>query len=148
MNSKERIEDLILPACIAIREVFKDELSAGKAIDSNARSKMSAFGASIVMGSMKATIMNYCNGNAEDGDINKKLMGCLWQLLKEEKCFSPEFRSPKICSENGIETLKKIVMEEDNSADKYEEDILTAATAIKMALNLFPLKKQKEGASE
>ncbi|MEE3453400.1 hypothetical protein [Dialister sp.] len=141
MNSKERIEELILPASAAIQDTFTDECKGGKAIDSQARSKMSAFGASVIMGSLKATIMNYCDDEAEDSVINKKLMDCLWLLLQEKKYFSPDFSNADLGGAEGAKALKKFVMEKADSADKYEEDILTAATAIKMALNLFPLEK-------
>lgn len=136
MNSKERIEDLILPACNAIRTTF-----GTSTIDSQARSKMSAFGASIIMGSLKATIMNYCDDEADDSAINKKLMDCLWQLLKEKEYFSSDFSKADTDNAGGAKALKKFVMEKPDNTGEYEENILTAATAIKMALNLFPLEK-------
>lgn len=136
MTTNERIEKLILPACESIRETFKN----ADEIDAQARSKMSAFGASIIMGSLKATIMNFCDDKADDKDINSNMMLCLWKLLRRQDCFGTIYQGK---SEN-VEGLKDFVMEsKGDSLDKTKEDILTAATAIKMALNLFPLKNEK-----
>lgn len=139
MTTNERIEKLILPACEVIRDTFDNP----NEIDAQARSKMSAFGASIIMGSLKSTIMNYCDEKADDTDINKNLMECLWKLLRKPGYF--DFHYEKEFSD--IAGFKKFVISNKDYTDEIEEDILVAATVIKMALNLFPFKK-KEGDAE
>ncbi len=111
-----------IPAAI---NYIKDEglLEEGK-VDKAFRGRISQFGAAVQLGSLKAAVAFYSEqgGSATDRSILMKIIYRLVYLTPEDK--------------TNVEA-KDLLLKVVNEGDLHKEEILDAATAIKLALNAY-----------
>ena len=121
--NKRRIDDLIPQAYTALETVKIAE--KGK-IDSSWRGQISSFGASVATGSLLAAVVFFsAKSEKTKVDDRKKLMDAIAKLIGEEDIY---------------EYVK--------TADKRtaKENIMNAAVALKLAMNLYDLGKGEKNA--
>lgn len=104
------------------------------------RGYISSFGAAIAMGSLKAAIAAYsAKGSAVEH--REKLIDIIYALI-ENKSYEDvvsEQDNNKASNNNEMSGLLKYV-NELNDDRKAEEEILNAAIAVKLAMNMYDLK--------
>jgi CRISPR-associated protein Cmr5 len=116
--NKRKVDELIPQAYQVLRDVrIADE--QGK-VDGKWRGQISSFGASIAQGSLLAAVSFFSAQGGADVD-RSKLMEAIKRLLKKEQ------------------PLFKYV--EGTDKRKAKEEILNAAVALKLAMNLYELGK-------
>jgi len=133
--NKKRVDALILPA-ITVLKNLKIADANGK-IDSTFRSQISAFGASVIMGSFKSAIAFYAKqGNSDvDRALLIRAMYCLVSGC-ENTNVSGEYIFHQICCADNLAQI--------------QEDYINASIALKLAMNFFDLDKgtKEEGNEE
>ncbi len=112
----------------AIEYIKKDGiLDENGEVDKGFRSRISQFGASVKMGSLAAAVAFYSEQGGAKTD-RSKLMKIIFRLVYPELAESATEKS----------LLLKVTGED---GDKYKEEILDAAAAIKLGLNAYAWKK-------
>ena len=107
------------------------------------RGQISSFGASIMQGSLLSAVSFFsAQGGAETK--RERLMMAIWLLLNREKQFNISFE-PKNDEEKEkykevATRLYKQVQPQPNDK-KLKEDIVNAAVALKLAMNLYDMGK-------
>ena len=125
--NKKRVDSLILPA-ITVLKNLKIADANGK-IDSTFRSQISAFGASVIMGSFKSAIAFYAKkGNS---DVDREL------LIRAMYCLVSGCENTNV---SGEDIFNQICDPQTNLA-QIQEDYINASTALKLAMNFFDLGK-------
>lgn len=120
--NRYRVEELIGDARTVIAEQYKDQA----VIDKMMRSKMSAFGAAVVMSGALPAIAFY-------KDNEPTIVTLLEKLYK--KCY-------KDASGDIFEIMDKQVREHRET--EATEELLAMAVSLKMAFNLFKLEKKAQ----
>ena len=129
---KNRINKL-LPIAV---EVIKNKLS--EPIPNEFRGYIASFGAAVTMGSLPAAVAYYSAASKNDKEDRTKLPVMILEVLKGENAAIT------------VDTLFEYVtsFKNDNESFAIKEDVLHAAIAIKLGLNLFEIeskdKKDKE----
>lgn len=139
--SKKRIDDLIPQACKAISEC-KLSTKDGK-VDGALRGQISSFGAAVTMGSLLSAVAFFSIKGGAKSDRQLLMKAIHWLISEPER--EPERRS----SVTDTSLLDMLVS--TSNPDVYREEIIDAAIAIKLAMNLFDIDKSgkakaKEGA--
>ena len=124
--NKEIINQEISTAYEVLAEV--GIAKSGK-IDNAFRGQISSFGAAITMGNLKAAIAFFSQTNGASVDRDKIPVAIL-EVLKRERNAKPSYN-----------TLFQMLNEE---GEAVKEDILNAAIALKLAMNLYELVKPKK----
>lgn len=119
--NRYRIEELIGDARKVIAEQYKDQDS----IDMMMRSKMSAFGAAVIMSGVLPAIAFY-------RDNQKEIVIMLEKLYKKVH---------KNASGDIFDIMDQQIREHREA--EATEELLAMSVSLKMALNLFNLKKKK-----
>jgi hypothetical protein len=129
---KNRINKL-LPIAV---EVIKNKLS--EPIPNEFRGYIASFGAAVTMGSLPAAVAYYSAASKNAKEDRTKLPVMILEVLKGENAAIT------------VDTLFEYVtsFKNDNESFAIKEDVLHAAIAIKLGLNLFEIeskdKKDKE----
>ncbi|WOC31810.1 MULTISPECIES: type III-B CRISPR module-associated protein Cmr5 [Caproicibacterium] len=122
----KRKVDALIPRAYDI--LAKVEIAKDGKIDKAWRGQIASFGAAISMGSLLSAVCFFSdNGNA--AVERKKLMNGIFLLIKDEY-------SKQISNAN---TLFELISQKSNGK-KLKEDILNAAIALKLAMNLYTLE--------
>lgn len=147
MNKKK--VDSYLKNAVAVLE--KTKIVEEKKIEKGYRRQISTFGASVTMGSILSAVA--CFSEQGKANVNRsKLMAAIYLLLKNEKLkeYNEELKEyygkkdpdKKDPDKNYSNKLFEYV--KDNYPDNavtVKEEILEAAVALKLAMNLYELKK-------
>jgi hypothetical protein len=130
---KNRINRL-LPIAV---EVIEKELT--EPIPNEFRGYIASFGAAITMGSLPAAVAYYSAKSKNAKEDRTKLPVMILEVLKKE-----ENRAVT------VNTLFEYVtsFENENESFAIKEDVLHAAIAIKLGLNLFEIESKDEKAKE
>ena len=97
-------------------------------IDKTFRGQISGFGAAVTMGSLNSAIAFFSQKNEASVDRDK-IPKAILEVLQRTKCVEPEYKN---------------LFEVTNSkGDDIKEDIINAAIALKLAMNLYELIKTK-----
>ncbi len=128
--SKQRIEEWIPLACEAIRTCG---LSKENKVDPAHRGKIASFGAAVTMGNLLSAVAFFSNKGGADSERQLLMKAIHWILSPADKRAS--------VSETSL--LYELIKNGDS--DKRKADILDAAVAIKLAMNLFDLGNRGKG---
>lgn len=138
---KQRIERY-LPTAIEAVNTFK--ISENNEVDNQYKGYISSMGASVIQTGLLPTIAFYSSQSSKSEKDRRKIMDSVFWIVG--KC-------------EGIHNLTKISKNNDNItiaedllqfADKYENEelllnrLLDAATALKLAIRTFAIKKKEE----
>lgn len=123
---KNRINRL-LPIAV---EVIKKELS--EPIPNEFRGYIASFGAAVTMGSLPAAVAYYSAASKNAKEDRTKLPVMIFEVLKGENAAIT------------VDTLFEYVtsFKNDNESLAIKEDVLHAAIAIKLGLNLFEIESK------
>ena len=117
---------------MAYQLLAKHEIAKDGIIDKTYRGQISTFGAAITMGSLLAAIA-YFSENAGASVERQRLLDVIYDIVKS-RCADENM--PKTLFEYASARKKKGV-----SAERYcKEEILNAAIATKLAMNLYELQ--------
>jgi len=132
---KSKVDALIPKAQEEIRAqgIYKDGF-----IDNTFRGQISSFGAAVTMGSLLSAVAYFSKKGSGEEDGRPLLMKAIYALIKGHN--APQ----------GENSLYEYVKQEIRAGreDSVKEDVINAALAVKLAINLFNVKprKPKEGA--
>ena len=129
---KNRINRL-LPIAV---EVIKNKLS--EPIPNEFRGYIASFGAAVTMGSLPAAVAYYSAASKNAKEDRTKLPVMILEVLKGENTAIT------------VDTLFEYVTsaENDNESFAIKEDVLHAAIAIKLGLNLFEIESKDKKVKE
>ena len=129
---KNRINRL-LPIAV---EVIKKELS--EPIPNEFRGYIASFGAAVTMGSLPAAVAYYSAASKNAKEDRTKLPVMIFEVLKGENAAIT------------VDTLFEYVtsFKNDNESLAIKEDVLHAAIAIKLGLNLFEIESKDKKVKE
>lgn len=129
---KNRINKL-LPIAV---EVIKNKLS--EPIPNEFRGYIASFGAAVTMGSLPAAVAYYSAASKNAKEDRTKLPVMILEVLKGENAAIT------------VDTLFEYVtaFKNDNESFAIKEDVLHAAIAIKLGLNLFEIESKDEKVKE
>ena len=129
---KNRINRL-LPIVV---EVIKNKLS--EPIPNEFRGYIASFGAAVTMGSLPAAVAYYSAASKNAKEDRTKLPVMILEVLKGENTAIT------------VDTLFEYVtsFKNDNESFAIKEDVLHAAIAIKLGLNLFEIESKDEKVKE
>lgn len=127
--SKQRIDKLIPEAYQAIE---KCNLSNKGKVDKMLRSQISAFGAAVTMGSLLSAVAFFSKKGGAQSDRQLLMKAIHWLI------------SPRENRESVTETSLLDMLVKAHNPNIYRESIIDAAIAIKLAMNLFDLTKNKK----
>ena len=132
---KNRINQL-LPIAV---EVIKKELS--EPIPNEFRGYIASFGAAVTMGSLPAAVAYYSAASKNAKEDRTKLPVMILEVLKGEKGENVAIT---------VDTLFDYVtsFKNDNESFAIKEDVLHAAIAIKLGLNLFEIESKDKKVKE
>ena len=129
---KNRINKL-LPIAV---EVIKNKLS--EPIPNEFRGYIASFGAAVTMGSLPAAVAYYSAASKNAKEDRTKLPVMILEVLKGENAAIT------------VDTLFEYVtsFKNDNESFAIKEDVLHAAIAIKLGLNLFEIESKDQKVKE
>ena len=145
--NKRKIEEWIPLAKNAIE---KTGISKDGKILKSFRGQISSFGAAVTMGSMKAAVA-FFSDNGGASVKREELMKAILEILQrqeKEVGMQVDGQNKPIHGKSVKEykTLAEYVFSEENPKleDEMKEEIINAAIAIKLAMNLFELVDDKK----
>lgn len=138
--NKEKVDEMIPNAVDTLETVGIVKAKNGtKTIKKTYRGYISAFGASIMNGSLLAAVAFYSDKGASD-EHRDYLMDAICLLLKYKESTGDELRNADESEFRGklFEYVKdQIDKQEEN---KCREDIINASIALKLAMNVYVLE--------
>jgi len=127
----KRIVDKLLPSAYKAIETYKI-FENGK-VNNTFRGQISAFGAAVSMGSLLSAVAFFSAKGGSDVD-RPKLMMAIYDIVTGKQ-LNPDADDSKIALFNLIKNKR------DENSGINKEQIINAAIAIKLAINLYPLGK-------
>lgn len=128
--NKKRVNDWLIPAKKAIVECGIS--SDGKTVNKTFRGQISAFGAAVVMGSLKSAIAFYADQGGASVD-RTRLLYAIYYLVTGKKTKRAEEVFDYVC---------------ENDTPQTKEMFTDASIAIKLALNFYSLIEEDGNKSE
>lgn len=128
--SKQRIDEYLPFAYEALSECG---VAANNEINKTFRGQISTFGAAITMGSLLASVAFFSEQGGSTTERQKLMKSIHYVISRSEN------EDVSRCSSNSLFMLVKNTREEH--IDSLKEKILDAAIALKLAMNLYSLKK-------
>ncbi len=134
--SKQRIDEYLPFAYEALSECG---VAANNEINKTFRGQISTFGAAITMGSLLASVAFFSEQGSSTTERQKLMKSIHYVILKSEG------KDTSICNNNSLFLLVKNTQKDQT--DNLKEKILDAAISLKLAMNLYKLKKddKKDG---
>ncbi len=130
--SKQRIDEYLPYAYDALKECG---IAVNNEISKTFRGQISTFGAAITMGSLLASVAFFSEQGSATTE-RQKLMKAIHYVI-----FKSENKDVSECSNNSLFLLVKNTQKD--RIDSLKQNILDAAIAIKLAMNLYNLKNEK-----
>ena len=124
--NKNLINNEIKAAYDALRESGIVDAKSGK-IKKTYRGQISSFGAAVTMGSLVSAIAFFSENGGSDGE-RSKLMDAILFVLKKERGIKEQ-------------TLFDYVIKHKEEQDECKEEIMNAAIALKLAMNLYEFEQ-------
>lgn len=124
--NKNLINDEIKSAYDALRESGIVDVKTGK-IKKTYRGQISSFGAAVTMGSLVSAIAFFSENGSSDVE-RSKLMDAILLVLKQERGVAEK-------------RLFEYVINHKEEQDKCKEEIINAAIALKLAMNLYEFEQ-------
>lgn len=140
--NKRIIDEEISYAYDLLEEVgIAKDIDGEKVILKGYKSQIAAFGASISMGSLISAVAFY-NDKGNAAVDRTKLLEAIYKIITRQKGLDDPQQS-------FYEYLKEELTKCDaamyhNTYAKLKEDVINAAIALKLAMNLYPLKDETE----
>lgn len=117
----------------AYRILAKRKIASGGKVSNKYRKQISSFGAAITMGSVLSAIA-YFSEKANSETYRPRIIAAVYDIIKERK-ENKDKRFPESLFDYAKEEKKRGRYSEESC----KEDILNAAIALKLAMNLYEL---------
>lgn len=136
MNKKK--VDSYLKNAVAVLE--KTKIVEEKKIEKGYRRQISTFGASVTMGSILSAVA--CFSEQGKANVNRsKLMAAIYLLLKNEELEEDYVWTKEDDKKYSNLLFEYVKKKYPDNVVTVKEEILEAAVALKLAMNLYELKK-------
>ncbi len=133
---KRAVEKWLPAAASAIRDNLAETEHGKKVVDKGLRGQISGLGAAIEMGSLLAAVAFYSNKGGAQTD-RQHIIRAIESMLKADR-WAPLFK-------NDADLFQAVLNARTAGTEKeLRQDILACAVALKLAMNLFEPKKEKE----
>lgn len=123
----------------AYEGIIKAEIARNGKVNKSYRGQISTLGAAITMGSVKAAVCFFSEAANNNSEVDRsKLLKAITYVL--QTCEDTKERYKAVGGKKG---LKEYVLNANSDTEILKEDIVNAAIAIKLALNLFEWEAAK-----
>lgn len=114
----------------AYKGIIDSKISKDGKVNKSYRGQISILGAAITMGSIKSALCFFSEKANNNSDVDRsKLLDTIYYVLKNSEDTKEKYKD--------VENLNAYVVNADSDKDALKEDIINAAIAIKLAMNLF-----------
>lgn len=126
----------------AYEALKKCKIAKNGFINKTYRGQISSFGAAITTGSLLSAVCFFSDNAGATTERKNLLKAIVYILGKEEEVKEvKEIDETEICK-NGNKILYDYIAAKGADMDKWKEDILNAAIALKLAMNLYTFEKE------
>ena len=120
----------------AYQGIIDAKISQNGKVNKSYRGQISTLGAAITMGSVKSAICFFSEKANNNSDVDRsKLLDAIYYVLRNSEDTKEKYKN--------VENLKSYVLNSDSDKEALKEDIVNAAIAIKLAMNLFEWEAAK-----
>lgn len=114
----------------AYKAIIDAEISKYGKVNKSYRGQISTLGAAITMGSIKSAICFFSEKANNNSDVDRsKLLKAISYVLKNSEDTREQYKK--------VDDFKMYILNSDLDIEALKEDIVNAAIAIKLAMNLF-----------
>lgn len=114
----------------AYKAIIDAEISKDGKVNKSYRGQISTLGAAITMGSIKSAICFFSEKANNNSDVDRsKLLKAISYVLKNSEDTREQYKK--------VDDFKMYILNSDLDIEVLKEDIVNAAIAIKLAMNLF-----------
>lgn len=114
----------------AYKAIIDTEISKDGKVNKSYRGQISTLGAAITMGSIKSAICFFSEKANNNSDVDRsKLLKAISYVLKNSEDTREQYKK--------VDDFKVYILNSDLDIEALKEDIINAAIAIKLAMNLF-----------
>ena len=114
----------------AYKAIIDAEISKDGKVNKSYRGQISTLGAAITMGSIKSAICFFSEKANNNSDVDRsKLLKAISYVLKNGEDTREQYKK--------VDDFKVYILNSDLDIEALKEDIINAAIAIKLAMNLF-----------
>jgi CRISPR/Cas system CMR-associated protein Cmr5 small subunit len=114
----------------AYKAIIDAEISKDGKVNKSYRGQISTLGAAITMGSIKSAICFFSEKANNNSDVDRsKLLKAISYVLKNSEDTREQYKK--------VDDFKMYILNSDLDIEALKEDIVNAAIAIKLAMNLF-----------
>lgn len=114
----------------AYKAIIDAEISKDGKVNKSYRGQISTLGAAITMGSIKSAICFFSEKANNNSDVDRsKLLKAISYVLKNSEDTREQYKK--------VDDFKVYILNSDLDIEALKEDIINAAIAIKLAMNLF-----------
>lgn len=120
----------------AYQGIIDAKISKDGKVNKSYRGQISTLGAAITMGSVKSAVCFFSEKANNNSDVDRsKLLDAIYYVLRNSEDTKEKYKN--------VENLKSYVLNADSDKEVLKEDIVNAAIAIKLAMNLFEWEETK-----
>lgn len=120
----------------AYQGIIDAKISKDGKVNKSYRGQISTLGAAITMGSVKSAICFFSEKANNNSDVDRsKLLDAIYYVLRNSEDTKEKYKD--------VKNLKSYVLNADSDKEVLKEDIVNAAIAIKLAMNLFEWEAEK-----
>lgn len=120
----------------AYQAIINAKISKDGKVNKSYRGQISTLGAAITMGSVKSAVCFFSEKANNNSDVDRsKLLDAIYYVLRNSEDTKEKYKN--------VENLKSYVLNADSDKEVLKEDIVNAAIAIKLAMNLFEWEETK-----
>lgn len=120
----------------AYQGIIDAKISKDGKVNKSYRGQISTLGAAITMGSVKSAVCFFSEKANNNSDVDRsKLLDAIYYVLRNSEDTKAKYKN--------VENLKSYVLNADSDKEVLKEDIVNAAIAIKLAMNLFEWEETK-----
>lgn len=120
----------------AYQGIIDAKISKDGKVNKSYRGQISTLGAAITMGSVKSAICFFSEKANNNSDVDRsKLLDAIYYVLRNGEDTKEKYKD--------VKNLKSYVLNADSDKEVLKEDIVNAAIAIKLAMNLFEWEATK-----
>ena len=114
----------------AYKAIIDAEISKDGKVNKSYRGQISTLGAAITMGSIKSAICFFSEKANNNSDVDRsKLLKAISYVLKNSEDTREQYKK--------VDDFKVYILNSDLDIEALKEDIINAAIAIKLAMNLL-----------
>ena len=120
----------------AYQGIIDAKISKDGKVNKSYRGQISTLGAAITLGSVKSAICFFSEKANNNSDVDRsKLLDAIYYVLRNSEDTKEKYKD--------VKNLKSYVLNADSDKEVLKEDIVNAAIAIKLAMNLFEWEAAK-----